>query len=403
MRKKISMKSISICVMLTVSLFFIPYNAKAEPPKNIKIGVLTDLTGMLATMGKRWVWTFKKGAEMVNKDGGIYVKEFDKKIPVELIMADHEANEEKAVLQAEYLCQQKVVAILATSAALPGSAAVFEKNRVPGVISGSILRQPYDQGYKYLFSNFMRNDDLAKSMSNILGSIPKDQRPTLIAVFEAQDVFGKEGSMYAQKEATANGYKTMPLKYTRFAKDLSSQILEAKKAGANMMYGGMFQPDGILLMKQMKELDYNPKIVIIHSAAADAAAWGGLGRDGDYVLAGAHYHWSFNYPGAKELTAFCQAELGEKPWESTGACYANIQILADAIKRAGTLDSKKIRDAIAATDMMTVVGPVKFRKNGTSIIDPVLLQWQKGVDELVWPKNVRTKPLIYPMPKWKER
>jgi branched-chain amino acid transport system substrate-binding protein len=340
---------------------------------------------------------------MVNKDGGVYVKEFDKKIPIELIMADHEANEEKAVLQAEYLCQQKVVAILATSASLPGSAAVFEKNHIPGLISGSILRQPYDQGYKYLFSNFMRNDDLAKSMSNILGSIPKDQRPTLIVVFEAQDVFGKESSVYAQKEATANGYKTMPLKYTRFTKDLSSQILESKRAGADMMYGGMFQPDGILLMKQMKELDYNPKLVIIHSAAADSAAWGSLGRDGNYVLAGAHYHWSFTYPGAKELTALCQAELGEKPWESTGACYANIQILADAIKRAGTLDSKKIRDAIASTDMMTVVGPVKFRENGTSIIDPVLLQWQNGVDELVWPKNVRTKPLIYPMPKWKER
>jgi branched-chain amino acid transport system substrate-binding protein len=403
MRKRILINSVAISLILSAVLFFTPAFAKAEPPKTIKIGALVDLTGAIGTMGKRWLWTFRKGVEMVNKDGGVYVKEFDKKIPMELIPADGETNEEKAVLQAEYLCQQKVVAIAATGAALPGGAAVFEKNRIPGIMSASILRQPYDQGYKYLFSNFMRNDDLAKSMINILGSIPKDQRPTLIAVFEAQDVFGKEGSVYGQKEATANGYKVMALKYTRLAKDLSSQILEAKQAGADMMYGGMFQPDGILLMKQIKELDYNPKMMIIHSAAADTTAWGSLGRDGEYVLAGAHFHWSFTYPGAKELAALFQAEFGEKAWEGIGACYANILIIAEAIKKAGTLDSKKIRDAIAATNMMTVVGPVKFRENGTSIVDPALLQWQKGVDELVWPKNVRTKKLIYPMPKWKER
>ncbi|MFC1863409.1 ABC transporter substrate-binding protein [Thermodesulfobacteriota bacterium] len=260
-----------------------------------------------------------------------------------------------------------------------------------------------DQGYKYLFSNFMRNDDLAKSMINILNSIPKDQKPNLIAVFEAQDVFGKENSEYGLKAAAANGYKVMSLKYTRFTKDLSAQILEAKRAGADMMYGGMLQPDGILLMKQIKELDYNPKIIIIHGAAADSTAWGSLGSDGNYVLAGAHFHWSFTYPGAQELSALFQAEYKEKPWESSGAAYANILILADAIKRAGTLNRSKIRDAIATTDMMTVVGPLKFTENGTSIVDPVLLQWQNGNEELVWPENLRTKPLIYPIPTWKER
>jgi branched-chain amino acid transport system substrate-binding protein len=88
----------------------------------------------------------------------------------------------------------------------------------------------------------------------------------------------------------------------------------------------------------------------------------------------------------------------------TGPAYAAIQIIADAIERAGTLDTAKIRDAIAATDMMTVTGPVKFNPDGTNrtSLGP-LAQWQNGKQELVFPLDLATKPLIYPIPKWSER
>ena len=52
----------------------------------------------------------------------------------------------------------------------------------------------------------------------------------------------------------------------------------------------------------------------------------------------------------------------------TGPAYACVQALANAIEKAGTLDRAKIRDAIAATDMMTVIGPLKFRPDGTGVV-----------------------------------
>jgi branched-chain amino acid transport system substrate-binding protein len=77
--------------------------------------------------------------------------------------------------------------------------------------------------------------------------------------------------------------------------------------------------------------------------------------------------------------------------------------LAGAIEKAGTLDRAKIRDAIAATNMMTVIGPLKFRPDGTGVVVYFGVQWQKGKQEVVFPKEYATAPLVYPMPKWSER
>jgi hypothetical protein len=54
--------------------------------------------------------------------------------------------------------------------------------------------------------------------------------------------------------------------------------------------------------------------------------------------------------------------------------------------------------------MMTVMGKIKFRPNGT-LIDPcpAVVQWLGGNRKLVWPKEFRETPLIYPTPPWKDR
>src|SRR5439155_18653931 len=67
------------------------------------------------------------------------------------------------------------------------------------------------------------------------------------------------------------------------------------------------------------------------------------------------------------------------------------------------LDHAKVRDAIAATDMTTVIGPVKFRPDGTGIVQQAFLQWQNGKQELVWPKEFATAPLAYPAPPFAKR
>jgi len=133
--------------------------------------------------------------------------------------------------------------------------------------------------------------------------------------------------------------------------------------------------------------------------AADAPFWTHYGAIGDYVIVSIDWHPSLKWPGVEELNEMHQAKFEELTHPLAGDSYASIQIVADAIQRAGTLDRTKVRDAIATTDLMTVAGPVKFRADGSRSDRPLLLQqWQNGVMENIWPSDFITKPLVYPRP-----
>jgi branched-chain amino acid transport system substrate-binding protein len=80
-----------------------------------------------------------------------------------------------------------------------------------------------------------------------------------------------------------------------------------------------------------------------------------------------------------------------------------VQVLADALSRAKSDNRDKIRDAIAATNIMTVEGPVKFNADGTAPMVVICEQWQAGKQELVWPPDQQTKPLAYPAPAFSAR
>jgi branched-chain amino acid transport system substrate-binding protein len=82
-------------------------------------------------------------------------------------------------------------------------------------------------------------------------------------------------------------------------------------------------------------------------------------------------------------------------------------VVADSLKRAKALTPEAVREAMAATNMMTVFGPVKFvsydKKTQQNKLPTYLVQWQKGKLETVWPKEMATKPAGYPVPKWADR
>jgi branched-chain amino acid transport system substrate-binding protein len=396
--------TIVAAICMTLMFAVAPLYAQQAAPKTIKIGVITDITGAIAATGERFLWGSRKAVDAINKDGGVHVKEFNKKIPIELVEADHVGRVDKAALQGEYVNQQGVVALIATTAFLPSGAGIVQKYSLPCLMTLSNNKAPYEAGYKYLFSIWPKVDDSARTFIALLNSFPKEQRPTTIAIFEGMQDIGVEYAKYGEKEAAASGYKTVRLKYEWLTKDLSSSILEAKKAGADAVFGLMLTPDALLLVKQMKELDFNPKAVFIDQGPTNPHTWATLGKDGDYVYTNMQFaKGEGGWPGAKEFIAMFRVDRPKDKdyFEQAASAYASVQVMADAITRAGSLDRKKIRDTLAATDTTTVVGPVKFRANGTMEIPYVnLVQYQNGEQVAVFPKG--RKP-IYPAPKWKER
>lgn len=393
--------AVFIVIMLFILAFQPVYGQKAVP-KTVKIGVMYEKTGPLAPTGTRFEWGMTKAVEQVNKDGGIYIKEYDKKLPIELVTADHQSREDRAVIMADYLNDQGVVALIGTTASLPTAASVYERNQLPALTVISGVDTPFTLDYKYLFSNSAKFSDLAKSAAALFRNL--SDKPRKVALFEAQADPGVETCRPAEQEFKAVGIDTIRVKFSWLTKDMSSAIMEAKKAGADAVYGLAITPDAMLMIKQMKELDFNPKAMLIVEGPTSRSAWASLGKDGHFVYTFNNFHWTMKYPGLKELVVAYEAEKKEKPYDTVGIAWSCVQIVTDAIKRAGSLDRKKIRDAMAQTNMMTVIGPAKFKANGALDVQFVpITQVQNGQEVLVFPDSMAEKKPISPAPSWKQR
>ena len=381
--------------------------AASPTPQTIPFGAVISMSGPLSNLGQQIKAGYEIAAEDINRTGGVFVKEYGQKIPLEVIVLDTESAAMKVVSRMEWLyTSKKVVAYGGEGLIALTGQGVAEKNKIPTFAIAAPLYTPHERGLKYWFSPFAKSQDIARNISDVLDTAPAEKRAKTVAIFQEHEEWPIEQAEAFRKEVLQRGYKVVVFeKYPRITKDFSPLITAAKNAGAEVVFSAPVAPDGMTMMRQMKELDYNPKAVVVIRGAEDLS-WGkALGPVGDYViLAGMSWHHHLNYPGVDKLNAAFQSKFGRPADILTGSAYTSIQILAAAIEKAGALDTAKIRDAISATDMMTVMGKIKFRPNGT-LIDPcpAVVQWLAGDRKLVWPKEFRETPFVYPTPPWKER
>jgi len=391
-----------LALSIALALFGIPFNSSAQ---TVKVGAVVPLTGRYAALGGQVKTGYEIGVQHINAAGGVTVG--GKNQQIELIMLDDESDPTKTVARMETLASQGVVAYLggAGSDLHAAASSIADKNKIPYLGIAFALNGIHKQGLRYLFSPFPKSPDLTNETFVFLdAAIPAAQRPRKVALFLERTDWGKEMGSLWESTAKNRGYQIVASgEYAPGSKDFSDLILKAKSAGAETVLALPSPPDGMTLVKQMKELDFNTKVNVF-IRAADPPVWSqNLGKDGDYVLLTPGWHFAARYPKVAELNEAHQKLFNRPADPLVGPAYACLQILADAVTRAKTLDRDKIRDAIAATKMMTVVGPVRFRADGTGEVKIFFLQWLKGKQELVWPKEFATAPFAYPAPPFDQR
>jgi len=373
-------------------------------PDYIEIGASIPKTGKFGSLGSQVEVGYRYAIEDINAEGGVYVAEYGTKIPLRLNFYDDESDPTKAVSNLEQVFSDKnVVAYLggAASGMHAATTGVAEKNKVPYLGISFAWWNIHQRGYKYLFSPFPKSPDQARDVFRALNELIPNaaDRPTKVAIFQEKTDWGNELGGLFKADAKPAGYDVVYYaEYAPGTTDFSTLILEAQTAGANMLLGMPSTPDGIAIVNQMAQLGWSPQFIML-VRAPDAATWGqATGAAGDYVTMFAGWHHGENFPGVTELNAKHQAEFDRPADILVGPAYACVQILADAIERAGTLDRDAIRDAIADTDMMTVIGQVSFNADGTGNVLNPLVQWQTGEMQLVWPTDQATSDFVYPRP-----
>ena len=372
--------------------------------QSIKVGAVVPLTGRYGAGGAQVRAGYEIAVDQLNAAGGVSVG--DKKMPVELLLLDDESDATKTVSRLETLAAQGVVAYLGGfgSDLHAAAASVAEKNRIPYLGVAFALNKVHQQGFRYLFSPFWKSPDIGRQLPGLLTAIPTSERVKSVAIFQEKTDWGAEMAAAWVEAGKAAGYEVAVRgEYAPGAKDFSDLILKAKSANADAVFALPTPPDGMTMIKQMKELGYTPKLTFF-IRAPDPPIWSkNLGKDGDYVVLAPGWHHAVKAPGVKELNEAHIKKFNRPADPLVGPAYACVQVLAAAVTRAGAPDREKVRDAIAATDMASVVGPVKFRPDGTGIVQSVFLQWINGTQELVWPKESATAPLAYPAPPFAKR
>lgn len=371
-------------------------------PDKIKIGAVIPLTGRFAAGGEQVKAGYELVVEAINKAGGA---EFQgKKIPLELIILDDESDPAKTVQKFEQLNSSNQVHVYFGgfgSDLHSAAAAIAEKNKIPYMGVAFALKSIHEKGFKYLFSPFPKSPQIAATSIEMLAALPN--KPAKVIGFIEKSDWGVEMDKAWAVEAQKRGIQYVKEEYAPGAKDFAPMILKAKEVAADVVVGIPSPPDGIAITKQMKELDFNPKASFMIRSSDNLSWITALGKDGDFTLTMPGWATDVKFPGTAELSAAHQAKYGKPAAAVTGPAYAMGQILVDAVKRAKTLDRDGLRDAIAATNMTTVTGPVKFAADGVGEVPTVVIQYQNGKQVSVWPEKDAAAKVSYPATPWKQR
>jgi branched-chain amino acid transport system substrate-binding protein len=392
-------------VVLILSVGWIQI-AGAKDRKEIIIGTNLPLTGILAGAGHEQKWSYEQAVDDINAQGGIFVKEYNKKLPVKLVVADDESNPGKAGKAVERLIKIDRVDML-----LGGFAAPF------GVIPGCITAEKYKRYYHtsislvppWLEKNFQWSTlfffDLEQACAvpfQLWDKIAAENRPKRPALLMEDTFDGRAFAGLFRSIAEKRGYKfALDEALAVSSKDYSSQIIKAKEAGVDAILIFTSDSDCITFIRQMKESKFSVSYLHGWKGTWAGEFYKALGKDGQYILCDGFWSMDMPFKGAKELGERYYKAF-EKYSVSVGATYALCQILWQAIENAGNLDGAKVRQAVLDGKFETVMGPVKYEENGVALFTSTASQWWDGKQQMVYPFEY-SKWELKLAPPWNER
>lgn len=388
MAKRLISTSILMCFVCVLIFAAAGSISHAKEKKEIKIGACLPITGIMALTGKEHKWAYEQAAADINAKGGIFVKEYGKKLPVKLIITDDEGDPGKAAAAVERLIKiDKVDLLLGTHNTIINMPACATAEKYKKYYHGTAgLLQVYRTGnFKWSSMFFVHWEDNTHPYE-IMNTIPANERPKRLALLMEDTMDGRGlGGMLMEGAKKTNWEIKVSEPWTVGAKDYSSQILKlkAKKIDALFLFGS--PTDTVTFLRQMKEVNYSVKFLYGYKGTWNTDFWKAMGKDAQYVLFDGFWHEDYPYPGCKELSAKFRKEFN-RPSVSIGIFYATAQILWEAIEKAGTLDGAKVRQTVLTHEFKgTTIGDIKYRPDGTAGVNIGGGQWIDGKQVLVYP------------------
>jgi len=397
--------------LATTSLGF-PNIILGKAPEEVLIGCVNPLSGPASRLG--WYATngIQLAVEDINNAGGIKSLGGAK---LKLLTGDCVMDPSKGMSETEKMIKAGVSVMFGcfVSSITIAATQVAEKYQVPFIVDISVGDMITERGFKYTFRTNIKTEVLALQYLELVDLLSKTTNiPIRTGVFLHES--GLYGQSYKQSfmkhTGKAGGFKIIEhIAYPTQTKDMTSEVLKAKALKPDIILSINYVPDAILMMRTLYEQKVDCLgVVSPASSGIDDPSFGkSLGRISDYVMVSTP---AVNWKNPKTVDMLDRyVKRFNEPWHSANVLsYDGMLVAADALERAASTDPKKVRDAIAQTNLsdyrMYGRGPIKFDEHGDNLNGLLsMTQWMNGKQQYALPLDFAQAKFVFPVPKWSER
>ncbi len=357
----------------------------------IKVGVYGDLTGQTASFGQSTKNGIQLAVDEINSAGGVNGKK------IVLVVEDDQGQPQQATTVVQKLINQdKVQALLGEVASTNSLAAapVAQAAKIPMISPSSTNPEVTKKGdyiFRVCFIDPFQGSSMAKFAANslnaktaaILGDVNSDYSKGLTQFFEEE--FTRLGGKIVAKEA-----------YTQQDPDFKGQLTKIRNLNPDVIYiPGYYGQVGIIA-RQARELGMNQPLLGGDGwDSPELAKLGGAALKNTYITN--HYSVDNPAPEIQNFVAAYKARFNVVPDSLAALAYDAAKVLADALKRAGSADSAKLRDAIAQTkNLVAVTGNITINSERNVDKPATILEFDTGKGGFTFKETIAPEGMSAP-------
>ena len=349
------MKNWCQTIFLTAALSGLVWGGEtrgATTAETIEVGEFASLHGSEAAFGQSSHKGTVLAIEQINAAGGVLGKKID------LISEDNQSKAgESATIVKKLITRDHVVAVLGEVASGRSleAAPICQGNKIP-MISPSSTNPKVTQTGDYIFRVCFTDPFQGKLLSEFARTTLKAKKVAILSDVAAPYSVGL-AQYFREPFLAGGGQVVVAQKYSSHDKDFRGQLTAIKAANPDAIFVPGYYTEAGLIVLQARQLGITvPLFGGDGWEAPELIDTAGRALEGTYYST--HYSPEADSPLVKDFVKKFQARFsGETPDAMAALGYDSAMVLVDALKRAGTTDSAKLRDAIAATkDLECVTG-----------------------------------------------
>jgi branched-chain amino acid transport system substrate-binding protein len=404
--KQFSIKAITAVAAVSTTLA-LGGNALAKVEGDtIILGSSISLTGKYATNGLHTQRGYDYAVKMINDNGGVTVNGKSYQLAVKYY--DDESTPARGAQLAERLIQQDGVEYMLgpySSGMTKAIAPVSEKFGVPMVEAEGASRSLFTQGYKYLFAVLSTSEQYLATAIDMAAAKSDDPSKVRVAMAFEGDPFSMDVRAGVVDKIEQYGMQVViDDQLPADLSDMSTTLTKVKALRPDILVISGHSKGAATAARQIDEMKVNVNMIAMtHCEAAKVQEKFPKASDG--FLCPTQWVESLSksdpmFGSASEWNAGFKAaypSYTSVPYQSAQASAA-VYVWKEAFEAANSFDKDAVRDAIAATEMETFYGDIKFSENGNNIAKPMFMRQidasgtynlVETADQLTFPRNVK--------------